>query len=385
MVNLRSVDLNLLTIFEAVYEERSQVRAAQRIGMTQPAISNALARLRLLVGDRLFQGRTKGLVPTGKADALYEQIHSALSLIRAELDARETFDPETTRRRFVVATSVGGGALVGTGLYHRFRALAPDARLTVRSIDPEEEIPELLREQRLDLAVHHSRFDDSLLEQAPLMDLENVVIARRGHPRVRPGTGSMAELLRERFAMVYEPTGFAAIPSLRPLVETLRERVAVEVPSALLLPFLVAESDLLAIVSLPMARMVSGPHGLFHFPLPRDIPSPPSYLIWHRSLEADPAHAWLRQQVLAVAAELRKRKTPPGDPGRGSGSDDPTRIRTAVAALKGPSPGPLDDGVGARKLAEEGPRGKVTRRRQPVTFLTPPGQTSRSAAGRSRR
>lgn len=84
-MNLRGIDLNLLTVFEAVYEERSQVKASERLGMTQPAVSNALARLRHVLADPLFRGRTRGLAPTPRADQAYQEIHQALNGIRKVL------------------------------------------------------------------------------------------------------------------------------------------------------------------------------------------------------------------------------------------------------------------------------------------------------------
>ena len=123
MVNLRGIDLNLLTVFEAVYEERSQSRAADRLGLTQPAVSNALRRLRHRVGDPLFHGRAKGLATTAKADDLYRGIHRALDAIRTELGAARPFDPAASRRTFVIAIGFGGGALLGLRI---FRAAARD-------------------------------------------------------------------------------------------------------------------------------------------------------------------------------------------------------------------------------------------------------------------
>jgi DNA-binding transcriptional LysR family regulator len=199
-INLRSVDLNLLTVFEAVYEEQSQVKAAERLGMTQPAISHALGRLRHLVGDRLFQGRAKGLTPTGQADDFYRRVHQALELIRAELAERSIFDPATSQRTFVVALDYGGGALLGVKLFQRISALAPHIRLVLRSIDPGEEIPGLLREHRVDLAFNASRFKDDVLEQPMTWKTRLRVVVRKDHPRIKANP-TMDELLAERMVV----------------------------------------------------------------------------------------------------------------------------------------------------------------------------------------
>lgn len=305
MVNLRGIDLNLLTIFEVVYEERSQVRAADRLGMTQPAVSNALSRLRHLVGDRLFQGRAKGLVTTAKADDLYSSIHAALDVIRNELGARETFDPATSRRTFVVAIGFGGGALIGLRLFRRLRALAPHIRLVIRVIDPHEEIAGLLREQRLDLALHHARLDDALLEQTRFMTFQAVVMARDGHPRIASAMTSRERLLEEEFVAVHDHAhGLGQNPEMRPILDMLRDRVALEVPNSLLQPLVVSQTDLLAITFRQMAALTVNTYSVKFYTAPFPIPEASNYLIWHPSRRNDQAHRWFRQQCLTVAEEL---------------------------------------------------------------------------------
>ncbi|WP_295455378.1 LysR substrate-binding domain-containing protein [uncultured Thiodictyon sp.] len=304
-MNLRSIDLNLLTVFEAVYEERSQGRAADRLGMTQPAVSNALSRLRALVDDRLFQGRAKGLVTTAKADDLYRGIHAALDGIRNELEAGEPLDPATSRRTFVVTISFGGGALIGLRLFRRFRELAPHLRLVIRTIDPEEEIPRLLREQRLDLAVNHARLADPFLEQTEFMTFSAVVMARDGHPRIASAIASRERLMEEEFVAVHHHTpGFAQIAEMRPILETLRDRVALEGPNTMLLPLVVSKTDLLAITFRQMAALTAGNYDLRYYNPPFPIPDTPNYLIWHPSRRNDQAHRWLRQQCMAIGEEL---------------------------------------------------------------------------------
>lgn len=303
MVNLRSIDLNLLTVFEVVYEERSQIHAAQRLGMTQPAVSNALGRLRHLVGDRLFQGRTKGLIPTAKADDLYSSIHSALDTIRAEMETRTVFDPTHSQRTFVITTSFGG-ALIGLPLFQRMRELGPRLRCVLRTIDPDEEIPNLLRERRVDLAIHHARLDDTLLEQNRLVSYSAVIVARKGHPEIEAAIQSKEGLMGLEFVVVHDHSrGLAQNPDMRPIIELFRERVALEVPSTTMLPLAVAQTDLVAFMSRQMAEMASKSLGLKYYATPFPIPEAPMYVIWHPARREDPAHVWLRQQCMALVKE----------------------------------------------------------------------------------
>ena len=116
MLNLRAVDLNLLTVFEAVYEERNQARAAERLAMTQPAVSNAMARLRHVVRDPLFVPASRGVIPTPAAERLYPRVREALSSLREGLAGERGFDPRTTTAAFDLLIGYGGGAVLGPPL-----------------------------------------------------------------------------------------------------------------------------------------------------------------------------------------------------------------------------------------------------------------------------
>lgn len=302
-VNLRGIDLNLLTVFEAVYEEQSQVKASERLGMTQPAISHALSRLRYLVGDRLFQGRSKGLIPTSQADDLYQRVHLALELIRAEFAARNEFVPTVSQRTFVVGLGYGSGALLGVRLFQQINTLAPQARLVIRAIDPAEEIPTLLREHRLDLVINSSRFEDAMLEQPVAWESELAVIARKAHPRVKPSL-NVKDLLNEQFVWVHATKITADEADVDQLLKAVYQRSILEVPSALLLPMVLESTDLLAVTSSRFAKDISQKHFVNHYPFPLKSAPIKAFLIWHRSMTPNPAHEWLRGQVRLVLEEV---------------------------------------------------------------------------------
>src|SRR5690242_936950 len=119
--NLRAIDLNLLPVFEATYEEGSLSKAATRLAMTQPAVSHALARLRSMLRDDLFVRHSRGVTPTPVADALYARVGEALGLVRAGVDESRGFDPKTSRRRFVVAIPHPLGSMLALSLLERLR------------------------------------------------------------------------------------------------------------------------------------------------------------------------------------------------------------------------------------------------------------------------
>ena len=301
MLNLRGVDLNLLTVFEAVYEERNQARAAERLAMTQPAVSNAIARLRLVVKDKLFVSVEKGVQPTAQADMLYGQVHLALGLVREGLGEFRDFQPATTQRKFSLAITYTGGAVFVADLYRGLKREAPNARLSIRALDCADEVPRMLREGQLDLAVDYVYFDDASLVHEVLFESKLVIIARTGHPRLQANlTWEMIQ--DEEFVSHYEPHSDYVAPEMERSLTALGHRTVIEVPTALALPIVVSQTDLIAVTTERLANMTAGRYALNIFPLPFDGPPIPSYLIWHRARERDSGHIWLREQMKNMVA-----------------------------------------------------------------------------------
>jgi LysR family transcriptional activator for leuABCD operon len=298
MINLRRIDLNLLTVFEALYEEGSQVKAAERLGMTQSAVSQSVARLRHLLNDRLFQGNGKKLSTTLKADVLYERIHFVLNIIRQEFPDRYAFDPETSQRTFVVAVSHGGGVQFTTQLNASIQALAPHARLSIRTVDPISEIPQLLRDQRIDVAIHHRRFQDSGLDHAVYDNNKLVLIAKSSHSRINKDP-TTDEILKEKFVTANDVFTAGTI-DLGDMNEILKDRTVLEVPNALLIPQIVKQTELLAVVTAEMAYAFSQYLPVRQYALPFDVPRLPIYMVWHHAMSNDPGHIWLREQLMNI-------------------------------------------------------------------------------------
>ena len=128
MFNIRSVDLNLLPVFEAVYEEQSLSRAAVRLAMTQSAVSHALTRLRALFGDELFVRRPRGVVPTPTADAIYAKLHDALGSMRETVAERRGFVARTSNRRYFLAITHPLGPMIVLRLLERLAAVGAEYR-----------------------------------------------------------------------------------------------------------------------------------------------------------------------------------------------------------------------------------------------------------------
>jgi DNA-binding transcriptional LysR family regulator len=142
-VNLRSLDLNLLVVLDALLEERHVTRAAARIGLSQPAMSNALSRLRAMFGDTLLLRTPHGMEPTPRAIALAGPVRQALRQVQRLLDAEEAFDPATCRQGFTLRMSDLLGRLLLPALMTRLRAEAPGVSLDIVHLPPTQTVDRL--------------------------------------------------------------------------------------------------------------------------------------------------------------------------------------------------------------------------------------------------
>lgn len=307
-INLRRIDLNLLTIFEAVYEEGSQQKAAERLFLSQPAISTAISKFRHITNDKLFVG-TRTMRPTLKADEIYDQVKVALDIIRKELFEKQEFDPKTTRRDFTIAIAYGGGFIFGEPIYRRLKEEAPHAKLTIRSIDPESELPSLLRQQEIDIAITSNKYTDPMLSSELCMGYELALAVRAGHPRISSAP-SMDDVLAERFVWV---NGWGQAPELQALIRAGEQRVEVEVPNVLVIPPILMSTDLVALLPWHFARRFSEIYALEAFKLPIASITDNIDFVWHRALENDPEVRWFRDLCVTALGELRDSIREPGN------------------------------------------------------------------------
>ncbi|WNV06607.1 LysR substrate-binding domain-containing protein [Candidatus Methylospira mobilis] len=301
--NLRGTDLNLLTVFEATYEEQSQVKAAERLGMTQPAVSNALGRLKHLTKDTLFYGRSNtGLQPTARANEIYAQVHRALNLVRMGLINGNEFDPSLSHRHFSIAISYGGGAAVAAPLYRYIRQQAPNSRITIRAIDIEKEVSMLLRDQGLDVILHYEKYIEPSLVHELIYQHQTVLVVNRDHPRIREAPTS-AQIMNENFVVVYGPYPFVVGESDE-LFADINERVVLQVPNVMTLLQVIEDSDLLAFTTQQFVHTFKNKFNIVSYPVPWQVENAPLYMIWHRSVQLDSGHKWLRTQVKQIVQDF---------------------------------------------------------------------------------
>lgn len=299
-VSLAALDLNLLVAFEALYTERSVTRAGRRLGLSQPAMSGALGRLRTMLGDELFVRTPRGLAPTARGEQLAGPIARALHDLRAALDPGE-FDPRSEARAFAIGAVDAAIAVVLPPVAARLLREAPSSRLTIAPIDPER-APSLLESGELDLALAPVGVVPQHLLSHDLFALDGLLAMRPGHPLVGRAL-TLADLAAYPFVQV----AFAAVsPGRAPLDDALAacgqsRRVAVVVRSFLAVTPVLRATDALAILPAPFARLMAAEGQLAASPLPSPLSSSSGMtmrLLWSRRQERSPASRWLRQVVL---------------------------------------------------------------------------------------
>lgn len=299
--NLRGMDLNLLTIFEVVYETGSITRGADRLGLTQPTTSHALARLRDAFKDDLFVRSGHGVAPTPTARQIYPQIKKALDELRRAIAEARGFDPSVSTRQFSIAIPHPMGPVWALAIRAAVQAQAPQVRLTFDTRTLPIDIGNRLRDGDVDVCVDWFPVEGERIVLRTLFDDHLVLIARGGHPRVRPDS-DLAALRREQFVGIHPRQGNPpeSMRAIRQELERLDLTWAVHLSEFLEVPFVALLTDLICYLPESMLRQNQGDvrlHVLRHV-LP-DIPVPIS-LVWHESRRGDEGHRWIRDLVAGV-------------------------------------------------------------------------------------
>ncbi len=304
-LHLASLDLNLLVALDALLEERNVTRAAERTGVTQSAMSHALARLRMLVGDTLLVRGKSGMVATARAEALALPIRRALEGIVVALESPKPFEPETAHLSIRIATSDYGELVLLPKLVRRLEREAPhiDLRLIPHSGDSVGP----LVEGAVDLIISPVRPDDGAhgVLAKKLFDESFVCIVRRGHPLAKKKL-TLARFAAASHALIAPRgrEGSLADDSLARL--GLSRRVAVTLPHFLVAPHVVAESDLVLVLAARVASQLATPLGLVVLVPPRELGLTGFRMsaLWHERTQHDPAHRWVRELFTDVAKQI---------------------------------------------------------------------------------
>ena len=298
-VNLRSLDFNLLVVFDAVMQDRSVTRAAARLNVAQPTVSHALTRLRSALKDDLFIRTPEGMVPTPKSEILAPAVRAALVGLTTALGNTEPFAPATADHRFTIAVNNQAALVLAPALAAAAGVEAPGVLLDFRPSGTFD-VAARLDHGELDLAIGGVSAPGERFSDQRLFHDQFVVLARQGHPVA----------VQEALTLL----AFASVPHLEItssgedidfvdavlVQQNLSRRIALRAPllatSAALL-----QSDMVAVISRRAANEFARLAPLVVLPLPFPSPHLTTAMLWSRRVAGVPSHRWLRDLVVRIA------------------------------------------------------------------------------------
>lgn len=308
-MDLGDIDLNLLVVFDRLMRERSVSRSADSLGLSQPAISNALRRLRTLLGDELFLRTPAGMAPTPYALQLAEPVAQALDTLHGALNVHASFDPTGSERRFTAAMTDVGETYFLPVLMELLAREAPGVTLRCVTV-AEPDLREAMATGRVDLALGSLPQLQAGFFQQALFRQRYVLLMRQGHPLAR-ARQITAALFRQAQHVQVESIGTAHQRVEESLARLgIRRAVCLTVPHYVALGHVLAGTDLVATVPERFADRVTGPLQLVSRPLTLRLPTSTICQYWHAHLHRDPGHQWLRE---LIARHFGR----PGQPERG--------------------------------------------------------------------
>ena len=300
-MELKDIDLNLLVVFNQLLVERRVSKVADTLGLSQPAVSNALARLRKLTDDALFLPTTKGMEPTPYAQQLAEPIALALGMIHSAVNQRTSFDPPTARRVFTVGMTDIGEIYFLPALMEELAKVAPGVTIsTVRntSVNLKDE----MEAGRINLAIGLLPQLKAGFFQRRLFRQRYVCMFRKGH-RLDKRKVSLAEFSSaDHVVVVSEGTGHGKVDELLERSGILRN-VRLTVPHFVAVGHILHKSDMIATVPERLARALVEPFELAYVGHPATLPEIAINMFWHAKFHKDPANEWLRGLVFRMHSD----------------------------------------------------------------------------------
>jgi DNA-binding transcriptional LysR family regulator len=308
-MNLRGVDLNLLPVLDALLSEKSTVRAAEVLGMSQSAVSAALSRLRGTLGDPLFVREGQRIVPTEFAVSLEVPLRDILQGVENLVEGQRGFDPSRATDNFKLSGSDFYAEMLMPKLAGVFSRETPFMQLQMVDLVPDNYVGSLDKEG-IDLALVPKRDFPSWVASQTGHHSAFTFVARRNHPKLAraglaPGDVVPVDLVADLGYILFSPEG-----KLTGMGDAALARIGRSRKIAMTLPVMngvlsaVASSDLCAFIPLQIAMAKADILGLDLYQLPFPMPRVEISMIWHERFTSSPAHTWLRERVAEVLAEV---------------------------------------------------------------------------------
>lgn len=311
MANLYSFDLNLLRVLHALLEDPSTTRAGKRLGLSQPAVSAALSRLRHALGDELFFRKGQALEPTDFALSLVAPLRDIMENIERLVAAPAAFDPATAIGSYRISGSDYFAELLMPRLATHLQKIAPGIRLNLVDLVPDHHVG-TLEKYDIDVALVPATETPDWVEGQVIFRSGFRAVARNGHPRlarakVMPGDVIPIDLFCDLGHVVFSTEGSPRVMGDAALAHVGRERrVVMTLPSFGGVYRAVAGSDLVALLPTALAHHVAAMAGLTIYRAPMPLPLVDLTMLWHRRHSANPMHVWMRGEIAAMLEDLNE-------------------------------------------------------------------------------
>jgi len=303
-MELKDIDLNLLVIFNQLLMEKKVSKVADNLGLGQPAVSNALARLRKQFGDELFLRTSAGMVPTPYAEQLAESIGYALGMIHGAVNARNAFEPASAKRSFTIGMTDIGEIYFLPALMKRLQKDAPHVNIsTVRNTAIN--LKDAMEAGQIDLAIGLLPQLKAGFFQQRLFMQQYVCMFRKGHPLDKKKILPSEFFSAQHAAIISAGTGHGHVDEILD-ASSLRRQVKLTVPHFVAVGHILQSTDLIATVPERLAERMAKPFGLRYVPHPVKLPSIAINLFWHAKFHKDPANRWLRGTLFELHADARR-------------------------------------------------------------------------------
>ncbi|MGB2078662.1 MAG: transcriptional regulator LeuO [Vibrio sp.] len=295
---LRGVDLNLLTVFDAVMQEQNITRAAQYLGMSQPAVSNAVARLKVMFNDELFIRHGRGIQPTQRARQLFGPVRQSLQLVLNELPG-SVFDPQTSTRTFKLALCSPSDLRFAPAILRGIHQVAPHIQLQITA-DADNQLADKLKYQEVDFVIDYMNFDGTGFCSTEIFNDDLVVVSSATHPRLKSSI-SQAEFIQEQHAAMTQIEGVRTFYDY--ISEDLDCNCAYQGASLSNILYVVSQSDMITVVPRWLLEGMPNPEQFNVYEYPYAEKSVSGFLSWHDSSEKDKGHIWMRDQLMMICGE----------------------------------------------------------------------------------
>ena len=291
---LRMVDLNLLTVFDAVMQEQNITRAAHSLGMSQPAVSNAVARLKVMFNDELFVRYGRGIQPTARAFQLFGSVRQALQLVQNELPG-SGFDPLISERVFNLCVCSPLDNYLTSIILNKVHTVAPHIHMVFKSA-LNQNTEHQLRYQEIEFVLGYDEFRRPEFSCVPLFNDEMVLVASKNHPRIH-GPITEDSIYQEEHAVV-SLERYASFS--QPWYDSIdkQNRIAYQGMALISVLNVVSQTHLVAIAPRRLAAEFSEQLGLQILPLPMKLNSRTCYLSWHEAAGRDKGHQWMEELLV---------------------------------------------------------------------------------------